>query len=225
MALTEKDISEFKKLYKEHYGEEINDFVAYEAANHLVQMIKAVYKPIPKADEELYNKLKKEHEAVPESEKIDFVKHLVEDAKVTEFKTKISEKKFWELVRKARGMDVAIKKSKISGKGVFALRDFKNGEVVLRWNPKLIKKSEINSLSTREKTYIVNFDKKYFLMQSPERYVNHSCEANTTVKNNSDVAVKNIKKGEEITSDYIKTQGGVSFQCKCGSKKCRKIIF
>lgn len=104
MALTEKDINEFKKLYKEHYGEELNDFVAYEAANHLVQMIKAVYKPIPKADEKLYNKLKKEHEAIPEDKKIDFVKHLVEDAKATEFKEKIGEKKFWELVRKSNAM-------------------------------------------------------------------------------------------------------------------------
>ena len=119
---------------------------------------------------------------------------------------------------------IAVKKSKISEKGVFALRDFKKGEVVLKWSPKPIKKSEIDSLSAREKTYIVNLGKKYFLMQSPERYVNHSCESNTTVKNNSDVAVRNVKKGKEITSDYVKTQGGASFQCKCGSKKCRKII-
>jgi SET domain-containing protein len=119
---------------------------------------------------------------------------------------------------------IIIKKSKISGKGVFALRDFKKGEIVLKWNPKPINKLEIESLSARGKTYIVYSGKKYFIMQSPERYVNHSCEANTTVKNNSDVAVRNIRKGEEITSDYIKTQGGSNFKCKCGSKKCRKII-
>ncbi len=119
-----------------------------------------------------------------------------------------------------------MKKSKISGKGVFALRDFKRGEIVLKWKPKLIKKSEVKLLSPREKTYIVHLSKKYMLMQSPERYINHSCEANTTVKNNSDVAARHIKKGEEITSDYIKTKtkGENNFKCKCGSKKCRKII-
>jgi hypothetical protein len=101
MSLTEKDINEFKKLCKEHYGEEINDFVAYEAANHLVQMIKAVYKPIPKSQEEEYNKIKEEHESVPEEEKFDFVKHLVADAKITELKKQIGEKKYWELVREA----------------------------------------------------------------------------------------------------------------------------
>ena len=104
MGLAKEDIEKFKGLYKEQYGEELNDFVAYEAANRLVQMIKTVYKPIPRADEKLYNKLKAEHEAVPEEEKIDFVKHLVEDAKLTEFKNEIGEKKYWELVREARNM-------------------------------------------------------------------------------------------------------------------------
>jgi hypothetical protein len=99
MKLTEKDIAKFKKIYKEHYGEEINDFVAYESANSLVQMIKLVYKPITK---EQYNKIDKEQKVVPESEKIDFVKHLVEDAKLTEFKNKIGEKKYWDLVRDSK---------------------------------------------------------------------------------------------------------------------------
>lgn len=125
---------------------------------------------------------------------------------------------------KIMGNSIIVKKSKISGKGVFALRDFKKGEIILKWNPKPLKKSEIESLLPREKTYVVHLGKKYFLMQAPERYVNHSCGANTTVKDNSDVAIRKIKKGEEITSDYIKTSGGSSFECKCGSKKCRKII-
>ncbi len=49
----------------------------------------------------LVNKIKAEQEVVPEEKKMDFVKHLVNDAKVTEFKEKIGEKKFWELVVEA----------------------------------------------------------------------------------------------------------------------------
>ena len=60
-------------------------------------------------------------------------------------------------------------------------------------------------------------------MQSPEKFVNHSCEPNTHVKNSCDVAVRNIKKGEEITSDYGKNNF-VSFICKCGGKNCRGAI-
>src|SRR3989344_9079724 len=102
---------EFKKLYRDHYGEELNDFVASEAANRLVRMVELVYKPIPKAQEEKYNEIKKETEAVPEEKKIDFVKHLVSDARVTEFKQAIGEKKFWELVVEAN------KKEKAEGGG------------------------------------------------------------------------------------------------------------
>src|SRR3989338_8364268 len=99
--LSKKAVDEFKKLYRDHYGEELNDFVASEAANRLVRMVELVYKPIPKAWEGEYNKIKKEQEAVPEEKKVDFVKHLVSDAKVTEFKEKIGEKKFWGLVVEA----------------------------------------------------------------------------------------------------------------------------
>ena len=120
--------------------------------------------------------------------------------------------------------DFIVKKSEISGRGVFVLRDFEKGETILKWNPKPIKRLEIESLSNREKKYILHSGRKYFLMQSPEKYVNHSCSANTIVKDNADVAIRKIKKGEEITSDYIKTKGGGGFRCKCGSKNCRKII-
>ena len=62
-------------------------------------------------------------------------------------------------------------------------------------------------------------DQMYFLMQIPERYVNHSCNANTFVKNNSDIAIRDIKKGEEITSNYSDSEP-LDFECKCGSENC-----
>jgi SET domain-containing protein len=121
--------------------------------------------------------------------------------------------------------DVLVRKSKIHGKGIFAGKNFKKGEVVLRWRPKILKKSDIKKLPVAQKHYIYCVsENKYFLMQSPEKYVNHSCDANTKVKNHSDVAIKNIRKGEEITSNYSKEGSFLSFICKCGSKKCRKII-
>jgi SET domain-containing protein len=114
-------------------------------------------------------------------------------------------------------MDIVIKKSKISGKGVFAKRDFKKGEIVLKWNPKKLTREKANKLTTKQKHYLYQEKDKYFLMQLPEKYVNHSCDANTMAKNESDIAVRNIKKGEEITSNYPK----VNFKCNCGRKKCQ----
>lgn len=120
--------------------------------------------------------------------------------------------------------NLIVKKSKINKKGVFAARDFKKGEVVLRWKPRILKKSEIDKLREGQKHYVYRAGKnKYFLMQAPEKFVNHSCEANTRIKNCCDVAARNIKKGEEITSNYGKNIS-ISFRCKCGSKKCRGMI-
>jgi hypothetical protein len=99
--LSKEAIDEFKQLYKEQYGEELNDFVATEAANRLIRLIDVVYRPIPKACEEQYNKIKEEQDSVPEDKKIDLVRHLVSDAKVTEFREQIGDKKFWALVVEA----------------------------------------------------------------------------------------------------------------------------
>jgi len=120
--------------------------------------------------------------------------------------------------------DIIVKKSKITGQGIFAERNFKKGEVVLKWNPKPLKKSDIKNLSKKERTYVAIIDKKYYLMQPPERFVNHSCESNTKPKDNCDVAIRDIKKGEEITSDYGDMEGLEGFRCRCGSKSCKGII-
>lgn len=114
-------------------------------------------------------------------------------------------------------MDIIVKKSKIKGRGVFAKRDFKKGEIVLKWNPEILTKQEAGKLTTKQKHYLYQGENKYFLMQPPEKYVNHSCDANTMAKNKSDIAIKNIKKGEEVTSRYT----NFSFKCKCGSEKCK----
>lgn len=122
--------------------------------------------------------------------------------------------------------DIIVKKSKIHRKGVFANRDFKKGEVILKWDTsyKLIKE-EVDKLPEKEKIYVSYFKGKYILMQPPEKYVNHSCDANTTAKNFCDVAKRDIKKGEEITGDYSEELlPGEVIKCNCGSKKCRGVI-
>lgn len=119
-------------------------------------------------------------------------------------------------------MDVIVNESKIEGLGVFAARDFKIGEAVLIWHPKIISDSELAKLTEQEKDYVV-VGESNLMMGIPERYVNHSCEPNTKAEDNKDVAIKNIDKGDEITSDYSGLTA-VSFQCHCGSKNCRGYI-
>ncbi len=121
-------------------------------------------------------------------------------------------------------MNVVIKKSKIHGKGVFASHNFKKGETIIRWDPTFLSKKKIGKLNSKNKKYISLVKGKYVLMNSPEKYVNHSCNPNSLVKRFSDFAKRNIKKGEEITTDYSKESIGIKIKCKCGSKNCKKII-
>ncbi len=122
--------------------------------------------------------------------------------------------------------DIIVKKSKIHGKGVFASHIIKKGEIVVKWDiSHQLTKEEVDRLSENEKGYVAYMGGKYILMQSPARYVNHSCDANTYAENFCDMAKRNIKKGEEITGDYAEESiPGQSFECKCGSKNCRRII-
>lgn len=112
--------------------------------------------------------------------------------------------------------NIVVKKSPLHGKGVFAVRDFKKGELVLKWNlSNLLTKKEMEKLSTKEKDHVDKYGKKYILHQSPERFVNHSCRPNTKSTKLGDVAIKKIKKGEEITADYNKAGTPVTFACQC----------
>jgi SET domain-containing protein len=50
--------------------------------------------------------------------------------------------------------EIIVKKSKINKKGVFAARDFTKGEIVLRWYPKILRKSEVEKLKNNQKHYL-----------------------------------------------------------------------
>ena len=122
--------------------------------------------------------------------------------------------------------DVIVKKSKIEGKGVFAGRHFKKGETVIKWDiSRQLSEEEALLVPEGEKRYVAFSNGKWVLQLSPAKYVNHCCEPNTFVKDFCDIAKRNIKKGEEITSDYAATpEPNMSMRCNCGSKKCRGTI-
>ena len=121
---------------------------------------------------------------------------------------------------------IIVKNSKINGKGVFASCDFKKGDIVLRWDvSRSLLKDEVDRMSEEEIMYVSFLDGKYILMQEPERFVNHSCDPNTKVKYFCDVAIRDIKAGEEVTSNYEdESPKGTYMKCGCGSGKCREII-
>ncbi|MFH0969574.1 MAG: SET domain-containing protein-lysine N-methyltransferase [Patescibacteria group bacterium] len=128
---------------------------------------------------------------------------------------------------KAKNNFVKIKKAGKKGIGLFAGKNFKKGEAVYSFpRGKIIKKSEIKKLISKEKKYLDYYRKgEYEIMEPPARCVNHSCDPNIIERNRIAYTIKPIKKGDEITIDYRPIgYREKPFKCYCGSKKCVKLI-
>ncbi len=101
---------------------------------------------------------------------------------------------------------VLVAKGKLAGKGVFAAKDFKRGEIIIKYKLKPLTKKEFQTLPKKEKDFTHQHKGKIYLYLSPERYVNHSSNPNTRqdLQKRCDIAKRNIKKGEQITTDATK---------------------
>jgi len=131
---------------------------------------------------------------------------------------------------------IIVKKSSIDRKGVFAKSLILKNETIcfLKGKEKTIKELKEDIKSQKELDELLQISKtKYIKLNKPYIYFNHSCSPNTYIKGKDElVAIKNIKKGEEITFDYSATvweDWGKGYKpwrmkCNCKSKNCRKII-
>lgn len=101
--------------------------------------------------------------------------------------------------------DVEVKHSSIrqfsDGLGVFALRDFDKGEVVIRYNLQQISQEEWNSLSAEEQVFTHKRDGIIYLYPDPERHINRHRDPNVypDFERGGDIALRDIHKGEELT--------------------------
>ena len=128
-----------------------------------------------------------------------------------------------------------IKKSNIDrkGRGLYATQDIKEGTRIIDYVGKIITKKqteESQKFDNAKPIYLFNLNKKYDLdgdvSWNTARLINHSCS------NNCDyngvglklwvIAMKDIKKGEELTTDYGfgYDEDFKQFPCKCKSKNC-----
>lgn len=102
--------------------------------------------------------------------------------------------------------DIIIGKGDLDGKAIYAGKDFKKGEVVIKYQLKALTISEHSSLPKKEKQFTHSHWGKMYLYSKPERYVNHSDNPNTRqdLKRKCDIALRDIKKGEMITTNAHK---------------------
>lgn len=102
--------------------------------------------------------------------------------------------------------DLVIGKGKLAGKGIYANRNFKKGEVIIQYHLKPLTQEEYENLPKEEKMFTHYHQGQIHLYSELERYVNHSKNPNTyqDLDNQSDTALRDIKKGEMITTDATK---------------------
>ena len=122
---------------------------------------------------------------------------------------------------------IVIVQTKKYGKGVFALKPIKKGEVVAVFDGKIYD-DDFDGWTKDLLNHAIQFDKSCWRdSKGAARYINHSCDPNCGIKKLFKiVAMRNIEAGEEITWDYEMTEKSDwwKLRCKCGSPICRKII-
>jgi hypothetical protein len=101
---------------------------------------------------------------------------------------------------------VVIGSGDLAGKGVYAGRDFKKGEIVVKYHLTALTKEAFDRLPESEKMFTHEHCGVMNLYAEPERYVNHSDTPNTYFDHaaQADVALRDITKGEPITTDATK---------------------
>ena len=123
--------------------------------------------------------------------------------------------------------DIIVKESNINGKGIFAARDFKRGEIAFDWAPyaDVLTKEEVELVPEEKMKFVSCINGTYYFFREPARYMNHSCDANTKIEGTTDIAVRDIKEGEEITCDYVdENVPDLQLECNCGSENCKRVI-
>lgn len=130
-------------------------------------------------------------------------------------------------------MDLIVKDSPIAGKGCFAGKDFKKGDIVGEYTGEIITGEEADArYEDRDMTYLFDIEDDLYIdgdtEANPVKYINHSCEGNCEVDQQGKRvfirAVRNIKKGDELSYDYnlqVDPDDDDPYTCNCGSKHCR----
>ena len=126
-----------------------------------------------------------------------------------------------------------IKKSGIDNKGLYASHNIKVDTKILEYKGKILTKKQVEDnpkFDNDKAIYLFNLNKKYDLdgdfKYNVARYINHSCDPNCEVAGSGlkvwVYAIKDIKKGEELTYDYGFSfdKDYKNFPCKCNSNNC-----
>ncbi len=98
---------------------------------------------------------------------------------------------------------VAVREAGGKGQGLFATRDFRQGELILRFKGRAVHRDDFYTLTSWEREHLgeITVD-TYQVLPIPRCYLNHSCAPNAVSTNDAVYAWRDISVGEELTIDY-----------------------
>jgi D-alanine-D-alanine ligase len=131
-----------------------------------------------------------------------------------------------------------MKGNSIAGYGIYASRDLKQGDIIFKGEgraQRIITKrfveknwNEDEKLHFRRYAYPVSEELFILWDEDPSEWApqNHSCDPNTEFDGLNVMAIKDIRKGDELTLDYAQflDENMEPFQCQCGAFNCRGLI-
>lgn len=133
--------------------------------------------------------------------------------------------------------DVEVRRSPISGRGLFATANIAFGTVVSRLGGRLVSTAALRDLLTAaardpDHPYIdtITVGADLHLVLPPRRpngYGNHSCDPNLWWVGPYELAARrDIAAGDELTNDYATSTAEPDFviACSCGSGQCRGVV-
>ena len=134
-------------------------------------------------------------------------------------------------VKSVLSRKVEVRASKIHDQGMYAKEPIKKGEIVFIKGGHILSRKEyitssvINSYQPIFGDYVVgarNTEEEKII----KLHNNHSCDPNCGMDGEiTFVAIRDVAMGEELTVDYAFLDNeDYSFECHCGSPKCRHII-
>ena len=130
--------------------------------------------------------------------------------------------------RTIRHKKIHIEESPVDGSGIFAKRDIKKNESIALIKGSLVTHVVVDQKTSNMGQNWIGVGKNKWINPLMFHYINHSCNPNAGIKGTRTiVALKNIKRGQEIFIDYSTTEEDRLWflkNCRCGSKKCRGVI-
>jgi SET domain-containing protein len=135
---------------------------------------------------------------------------------------------------------INVLKTKNRGKGLFANKDIAKDELILVMGGNIFSIEDENNLNEYNEDKPIEISEDFSFSPTaeedmdlmPQHYVNHSCNPNCGWRGQLFlVAMKKIKKDEEITYDYAMimhpnddSETYFEMDCLCGENNCRKKI-